>query len=95
MQQPPPLLPLGLERGDPLELPRRRRPQVHPRRHPSIQILREPRPPDFPGLRPEAVLPAGHVAAPAREVVGVRPAGFALLGKTTSRCFIALLHQNN
>ena len=88
MQQPPLVLPLGLERGDPLELPRRRRPQVHPRPHPSIKILREPRPADLPGLRPEAVLPAGHVAAPAREVVGVRPAGFALLGKTTSMNYV-------
>ena len=90
MQQPPPLLPLGLDGGDPLELPRRRRPQVHARRHPgAVQDLRGPRPADIPGLRPEAVLPPGHVSASAREVVGVRPAGIALFGQTAGRRFIA------
>ena len=86
LQQPPSLLPLGLERGDPLELPRRRRPQVHTRRRPKQVLLRcpRPRPADIPLLRQEALLLTGRVAGAAREAVGVRALGFAVLGETPS-----------
>ena len=60
---------------------------MHTRRRPiAIQqvLLQRPRPADIPLLRQEAVLPAGHVAGAAREAVGVRAPGFAMLGETPS-----------